>query len=199
MPRPLRTCEPGMTYHVISRCVESRNMMNTDFYKDLMVSIIDKALNKYSFELIAYEILDNHFHFIIKTLHGGENISRIMQYIKSRFAESYNRLNKREGAFWSERFKSMIIELSKNPVKYLFWLLWYLGFNSVRKKIVKDPRKYKYGSINSYIDETYESPLKITQHEYFLQLGSTFKERVRRFLYYEEAYRKRLSFIFDIL
>jgi putative transposase len=199
MPRPLRICEPGMTYHIISRCVESRNLMDNDFYKDLMISVMDMALKKYKFELIAYEILGNHFHFIIKTLFHGESISRIIQYIKSRFAQRYNRLNKREGAFWSERFKSYVIELSKNPVVYLLWLLWYLGFNAVRKRNVKDPRNYKYGSINAYLDELYKPPLKITQHEYFLQLGTTFKERVRRFLYYEEAYRKRLSIIFEIL
>ncbi len=196
MPRPLRICEPGMTYHVTSRCIESRNMMESDFYKDLMISIIDKALKKYKFQLITYEILDNHFHFIIKTLHDGETISRIMQYIKSRFAERYNRLNNREGAFWSERFKSLVIELLKNPAIYFLWFLWYLGFDAVREKIVKDPRNYRYGSINSYLNETYKSPLKITQHDFFLQLGSTFKERINRFLYYEEAYRKRLSIIY---
>ncbi len=196
MPRPLRIAEPGLTYHIMSRCIENRNMMNNDYFKDLMISVMDMALNKYKFELIAYEILDNHFHFIIKTLSDGENISRIIQYIKSRFAERYNKLTNREGAFWSERFKSIVIELSKNPIVFLLWLLWYLGFNAVRKKNVKDPRNYKYGSIKVYLDELYKPPLRITQHEYFLQLGSTFKERVKRFLYYEEAYRKRLSLIY---
>jgi hypothetical protein len=119
-----------------------------------------------------------------------------MQYIKSRFAQTYNRLNKREGAFWSERFVSIIIEDSENPEEYFLWLLWYLGFNPVRKKMVRDPRKSKYGSINVYLDESYTSPVKITLHKYFLELGNSFRERVQKFLYYEEAYRKRLSIVY---
>ncbi len=196
MPRPLRECKPNLTYHVCSRCVESRDFIQNDYFKDIMIEILKSALEKYNFELIAYEILHNHFHFIIRTVDEGESISRIMQYIKSRFAQKYNRINKREGAFWSERFVSKIIEYTKNPKKYLFWLLWYLGFNPVRKKIVRDPRKSKYGSINVYLDEKYKSPVKITLHDYFIQLGNSFKERAQKFLYYEDAYRKRLSIIY---
>ncbi len=196
MPRQQRICEPNLTYHICSRCVENRDLILNDYFKDIMLDTLKSAMGKYNFELIAYEILHNHFHFIIRTVEGGESISRIMQYIKSRFAQHYNRINKREGAFWSERFKSKIIEYSDNPKVYLLWLLWYLGFNPVRKKIVSDPRKSKYGSINVYLDENYKSPVKITIHKYFIQLGNSFKERVRMFLYYEDAHRKRLSIIY---
>jgi REP element-mobilizing transposase RayT len=164
-----------------------------------MLDVLRSALEKYDFELIAYEILHNHFHFIIRTVEGGETISRIMQYIKSRFAQTFNRLNKREGAFWSERFVSKIIEKSKNPQKYFLWLLWYFGFNPVRKKMVRDPRKSRYGSINAYLDENYKSPVKITLHKYFLELGDSFRERVQKFLYYEDAHRKRISIVYGIL
>ncbi len=196
MARKERFREPDYTYHITSRCIENRDLMKDNSFKEIILDILEKTMEKYKFHLIAYEILHNHFHFIIKTLHGEADISRIVQYVKSRFAEKYNKIKNREGAFWSERFKSSVIELSDNPVKYLLWLLWYLGFNPVRKKIVNDPRKSEYGTINSYLDENYISRLKITLHDYFLQLGNTFKERVQCFLFYEEAYRKRLSIIY---
>jgi hypothetical protein len=62
--------------------------------------------------------------------------------------------------------------------------------------MVRDPRKSKYGSINVYLDENYTSPVKITLHKYFLELGNSFKERVKKFLYYEDAHRKRLSIVY---
>lgn len=193
MARPLRKCLPNLTYHVFSRCIETRNMISSNFYKDLLVSILKITLEKYDFELIFYEIMDNHFHFIIKTTDNGESISRIMQYIKARFAESYNRLNNRTGPFWNERFKDVIVEEQDNPLNYFLWLLWYLAYNPVRKDIVNDPREYKYGSINSYLDAKHSAHIKITIHGYFINLGNSSDDRIRYFLYFENLYKDRLN------
>ena len=183
------------TYHTMSRCMYAADLMKEDFVKDLLVEVIDMTLKKYDFEINSYAIVDNHFHFVIKTRRDGANISRIMQYIKARFAERYNRITGKFGPFWHDRFKDKIVELSDDPEFYLLWLLWYLAYNPVRKKAVADPRNYKYSTINAYLDEDYRPPIPITLHQTFLNLGSTFAERVKRFLGYEEIYRKRLAFI----
>ena len=195
MARKPRICLANITYHVYSRCIEWRDMMSEDFFKDLFIEVLIKTQEKYDFELNFYEIMNNHFHLIIKTVEEGESISRIMQYIKSRFAERFNKITNRFGTFWSERFKDVIVEMQDNPLNYLLWLLWYLAFNPVRKYIVSDPRDYVYGCINSYLNENTKQPLKITLHEYFLLLGSSFKDCIGKFLFFEDAYRKRLSVI----
>lgn len=192
MPRNRRTCMPCITYHTISRCIETRPLMRQSMVKNLMIIIINQALDKYTFQLIAYTIMDNHFHFYIRTVHDGETISRIMQYIKSQFARRFNQMTGRTGPFWNERFKDTMIEFSSDPVRLFFIILFYILYNPVRSKVVNDPRLYAYGSINANLDENYKSPVKITQHPYFLTLGSTFKERVEKFLKLEEMYRKRL-------
>ena len=119
-----------------------------------------------------------------------------MQYIKSRIAEKYNRATGETGAFWNERFGSTIIEESDNPEDYLLWLLWYIGYNPVRKGLSRDPRNNYIGFINVYLMKEYEISVKITLHEYFLKLGNTFEDCVKRFLLYEEAYLKRLAVYF---
>jgi len=160
--------------------------------KELMMDVLKLALEKYDFKLIGYTIMDNHFHFCIKTTMNGETISRIMQFIKSQFARRYNRMMKRIGPFWNERFSDTIVESCLNPVKYFFFLIIYLAFNPVRSKIVRDPRNYVFSSIKCYLDKTYESPVRITLHEFFIQLGDTFEERVHELLAYEDMYRKRI-------
>ncbi len=65
--------------------------MKVDYLKEMFAKVIQLTQEKYAFELIAYQIMDNHFHFIIKTVNEGESISRIMQYIKARYAERYNK------------------------------------------------------------------------------------------------------------
>jgi len=196
MPRSQRICQPNLTYHVFSRCIEYKELLDVHT-KDILLSILRRTQKKYSFDLIHYTIMSNHFHFIIRTVDEGAPISRIMQYIKSRLAETYNRLMNRIGPFWNERFKDVIIEKQDNPTRYLLWLLWYMGYNPVRKGHVKCPEQYKYCSINCYLLENFYVPVKITFHEYFIDLGSTFKERVRRFRQWEEMYRKRYALHFD--
>ncbi len=193
MPRNTRFCAPWLTYHTMSRCIEDNNLMKSKKIKDLFISVIAMAQEKYSFELIAYTIIDNHFHIIIRTIKDGPTISRIMQFIKSQIAQRYNRAMNRTGPFWNERFSDSIIEFSHNPYFYLFYLLWYLAFNAVRRGYVTDPRDYHYSTIRAYLEKTYESPLSITLHQYFTELGNSFEECVRKFLLYEEYYRKRIA------
>jgi REP element-mobilizing transposase RayT len=160
--------------------------------KDLMISVLNLAIQTYQFDLVNYTIMDNHFHFYIKTLRGGESISRIMQFIKSQFAQRYNRMMDRTGPFWNERFGDTIIEFTKDPIGFFIWILWYIAFNPVRNQTVRDPRDYEYSSINCYLDENYKPPVKISLPSCFIKLGTTFKDRVKVLLEYEELFRKRI-------
>lgn len=192
MPRYLRVRLPGVTYHVMSRCIEKKPLMKHKYLKDLMLSVLNQALEKYVFELSAFTIMDNHFHFLIRTVVGGEDISRIMQFIKSQYARKYNKIMNRTGPYWNERFSDKIIEYTEDPLSAFNNVLQYLAENPVRSGYVKDPRDYKYSSYKCYIDENYKSPVKITLHPYFISLGSNFKERARVIQDFEEAYRKAI-------
>ena len=196
MPRQLRVIEQGVTYHCFSRCHGRRNLFHSSSVKRYFTEAILMCQEKYEFELIAAEPVGNHIHLIIKTVENRETISSIMQYIKSRIAEKYNRSTGETGSFWNGRFGSTIVEHSDNPENYLLWLLWYIGFNPVRKGLSRDPRNNDIGFINCYLDENFEAPVKITLHKYFLKLGSDFAACVQKFLYFEDAYRKRIAVIF---
>lgn len=188
MGRKLREIIPGATYHVYSRCIDMRNHMKRDIIKNLLLQVVQETQGKYDFELNSIDILDNHFHFIIRTTSNTDTISVIMQRIKSVFAIRYNKMHGRKGPFWNERFGSSIVEKAKDASKYIIHLLWYTAYNSVRKGKTINPRDYKYSSINSYLDETHKCSLKITLHGGFISLGNSFSERVKRFLEYEKSY-----------
>ncbi len=192
MPRPIRKIAQGSTHHVFSRCHGKRYLLL--YGKKFFIEAIKKCQEKYDFDLIGAEIVGNHFHLIIRTKVGKQSISQIVQYIKARIAEKYNRATGETGAFWNERFGSTVIEQAENPEQYLLWLLWYIGYNPVRKGLSRDPRRNEIGFINCYLDINHEIPIKITLHQFFCELGKTFEECVKKFLFYEEAYLKRLAF-----
>lgn len=193
MARELRKIGQGLTHHCFSRCHGKKNLLLGRYGKKYFIEAIQMCQDKYDFELVAAEIVGNHIHLVLKTLENKETVSLIMQFIKARIAEKYNRAMNTSGAFWNERFGSTLIEEAENPQQYLLWLLWYIGYNPVRKGLSRDPRGNDIGFINCYLSKGYELPMKIVLHSYFYKLGNTFADCVERFLFYEEVYRKRLS------
>lgn len=188
MPRPHRRCLPNTTYHVYSRCIEWKTLLTEDSAKDMMIFTLRRTQRKYRFELIFYQIMDSHFHLVVRTLHGGATISRIMQYFKARYAESFNRAAKRIGPFWNERFKDTIVEEHYRSRDEVLGMLWYLAYNPVRHKKEKDPRGYRYGAVNCYLDDKFRTLVEITHHAAFTGLGRSMGERIRKFQEFEGIY-----------
>lgn len=197
MARKLRQCLYGVTYYTHSRCIELKPLMKNNTTKELMLTVLRMAQGRYHFELISYSILDNHFNFYIRTLVGGESISRIMQFIKSQFARRYNRIMERTGPFWNERFSDSITELAKNPEKTFLDTIMKICLHPVLNTKNSNPREYPYSSYRCYMDPYYTPPVKITLHQFFIILGDTFEERANRLYGYEASYRQQLSHTYN--
>ena len=69
------------------------------------------------------------------------NLSVFGKELKERFSRWYNWKNDREGAFWSARFKSVLVENSEFA---LSTIAAYIDLNPVRAKMVADPKDYRF-------------------------------------------------------
>lgn len=177
---------PNLSYHVVSRCIELRNMLRPDEMKEMLEDALRRTLKKYSFELSHYVIMETHFHFYIRTVDGGAPIHRIMQYVKSRFAEAYNRKMNRTGPFWNERYScATITETVRNPLFHCINTINYIGMNPVKGGLVNDPRHYRFSSYRAYVDPDYVPRVPLTLHPYFMMLGNSPEQRVKHFLWFK--------------
>ena len=70
MARPYRLQAEDCFYHITSRGNSRKKIFlnNTDFEKFL--EYILKAKEKYDFYLLAYVLMSNHYHLLIKTTNG---------------------------------------------------------------------------------------------------------------------------------
>ena len=167
MGYPLRDLTLGQTHYIYSRCIDNQLLLKNKNLKKRFVRIIKNAQKKYKFELNGFSILDNEFRFIIHTLPNGTTLDRIMQYIKSKFALLYNKINKRTGPFWNERYKDEIIE-NKYKSKYYFNLLiCYLGLYPVKYGIANIPEDYIYSSFEDHFGKGNKLGIKITKNPLF--------------------------------
>ena len=67
--------------------------------------------------------------------------SEFMKTVKQRFSVWFNRTHKRYGTLWADRFKSVLVEGSGNPLQTM---AAYIDLNPVRAGIVEDPKDYRF-------------------------------------------------------
>jgi REP element-mobilizing transposase RayT len=71
------------------------------------------------------------------------SLSEFVREIKQTFSRYYNRINRRRGTLWGERFKSVIVQNGETLVNCLA----YIDLNAVRAGIVKRPEDYRWCSL----------------------------------------------------
>ncbi|MDL2229393.1 transposase [Treponema sp. OttesenSCG-928-L16] len=125
--RKPRLLKENASYHVTVRANRKEMILFCSSMRTLLLNTIKRAKRKYHFQVFNFSIMGNHFHLIIKP-ENGESLSRIMQWILSIFARSWNRSHLVSGHVWGERFYSKIINnflefihtfdyIIENPIK----------------------------------------------------------------------------------
>jgi putative transposase len=86
MARPLRLEFPGALYHVIARGNERKSIYRDDADRQRYLDRLAFYREKFSFQLLAYCLMDNHVHLAIET--GKAPLSRIMAGLQSSYTHS---------------------------------------------------------------------------------------------------------------
>ena len=76
-----------------------------------------------------------------------ENLSEYIKEIKQGFSRFYNKRHGRKGFFWSERFKSVIVDHGDTLINCLA----YIDLNPVRAGIAKKPESYRWCSLGYHV------------------------------------------------
>jgi len=81
-----------------------------------------------------------------------EDLSEFMRDLKQTFSRFYNKRHDRRGFFWSERFKSVIVDNGDTLINCLA----YIDLNPVRAGIVEKPEAYRWSSIGYHFQRDNE-------------------------------------------
>ncbi|MHB8089239.1 MAG: REP-associated tyrosine transposase [Anaerolineaceae bacterium] len=170
MPRIARVKGEFLTYHIIQRGNERKNIFISDDDRIRFLETIYKMKEKYNFELVAYCLMDNHVHLLIKD--NGNDISRVVKSINISYAYYFNHTYKRVGHLFQDRFKSEVI----NNDNYMLSVSAYIHNNPVKAGIVKTPQEYKWSSFGYYLGkENYRGGFVYTER--ILSLFSNDRKR----------------------
>ncbi|CCJ34514.1 transposase [Caloramator australicus] len=140
MPRPPRIIYSGAIYHIYQRGNNKEDIFKEEEYKKFFLKQLKNLNIRFDFNILAYAIMSNHYHFLIKT--GDTPISDIIFNLNNIYAKYYNEKLNRSGHVFESRFNSKVVL----DDAYLICLLRYIHRNPVRANIVKSVDEYRWTS-----------------------------------------------------
>ena len=112
-----------------------------------------------------------------------EDLSEYIKEIKQGFSRFYNKRHERKGFFWSERFKSVIVDNGET----LMNCLAYIDLNPIRAGLVSRPEDYRWSSIGYHLQaDNRDNFLSMDFGLGEFNVKEEYKERLRyyrRFMY----------------
>jgi REP element-mobilizing transposase RayT len=148
MPRQTRKDLDGKYFHIMVQGIGKEHIFLTDDYKGYYLTSLKTAREKFPVGILAFCVMGNHAHILLR-IKKHEHLSAFMRYANAEYARYYNRMNKRVGYVFRDRFKSEVI---KN-VKYLVYCLAYIQNNPVKASIVEKAEDYKFSSYINYLEK----------------------------------------------
>jgi len=106
---------------------------------------IRKTLPPESFSLLAYTLMPNHFHFVVRQ-NTDLPISKLVLKICGSYSKFYNKKYERVGSLFQDQFKAVLIDNDS----YLLWLSAYIHNNPKTAGLVKDLIDYSWSSYLDY-------------------------------------------------
>ncbi len=118
------------------------------------MEILDNLKGRADFlvEIIAYCLMPNHFHLVLKQIKDG-GISTFMSNLSNSYTRYFNTKNKRIGPLLQGKFKAIRVETDEQ----LFHLSRYIHLNPYSSYVIKSLRKlegYPYSSLPEYLGLT---------------------------------------------
>lgn len=161
----------GNSYHIFNRGVNKNNIFFSEkdykrfiataiHYKNFLhkftaSSVSDpvsekldklRRMEKPKIQILAYSLMPNHFHFLVKQLEDG-GITWFMQRLANSYVHYLNIKHRRVGPLFQGRFKNILVD-SDNQFLHLSR---YIHLNPLVSNLTTDLKKYAWSSYPSYI------------------------------------------------
>lgn len=147
MPRQPRKISMTGIYHIMIRGINKEQIFSRTVYKNKILEAIYKIRDDLEFYIIAYCVMNNHMHLLIKI--DEKILELFMKKLNVRFAIFYNKVEDRYGHVFQDRFKSEPIE----DEKYFLGVIRYIHNNPVKAGMINHIEKYTWSSAKDYINQ----------------------------------------------
>ena len=147
---------PNSILFITSVTNDRKKIFNLTENIDLFWSTLEKTKSLLPFELMAYVLLPDHFHWVIKLPQEDPNFSKILLSFKGNFTYQYKKIHNISTPFtlWQRRFWDHIIRDEKDLTIHLNYIHW----NPVKHGLVTEPEQWRQSSFKSWVENGFYEP-----------------------------------------
>ena len=136
--------ERGSSFHIFNRgCNKNKIFFDDDNYIFLL-NKIKHFSSEFNISVIAYCLMPNHYHIILKQ-NSNKPINRCIQYIFNSYVKAINKRYKRSGTLFQGKFKSVEIYDDKSILN----VCRYIHRNPIDDKLVDNIEDWEF---SNYLD-----------------------------------------------
>ena len=144
MPRKPRIVIPEVPHHVTQRGSRRGPVFFDDEDRLLYLDLLRTYADRYSTEILAYCLMDNHVHHALVP-HEESSLAQTLKAVHTRYANVVNGKRCWTGHLWQQRFFSAPLD-----DEYLWTAIRYIERNPVEAGIVTLAEDYRWSSAKSH-------------------------------------------------
>jgi putative transposase len=139
---------------VTCRGNSGQEIFSNDADRSAFLGRLERSSDIYHTEVLAYVLISNHFHLLVKTPLG--NLQEFMRHFNISYTSYYNWKHDRRGHLYQGRYKSFLVDADQ----YLQEVSRYIHLNPVRVRLrsgmtlgekEKYLRNYRWSSYGGYL------------------------------------------------
>lgn len=167
------------------RFLEAANHYKTKSSKFALRNYLyDPVSSERIVEVLAYCLMPNHFHFLIKQL-ADWGITSFIRHLANSYAHYVNLKYKRNGPLFEGRFKNVLIETDEQ----LIHVSRYIHLNPLVSGLVSDLNDYQWSSYSCYVTDHLDDLCSPEQSLGYFQS----KEEYKKFVLDQADYGRELE------
>jgi putative transposase len=137
---PLRVEVPNGIYHITARGNNQATIYRDNLEREVFLALLEKAARKYGWIVLAYCLMGNHYHLVLRTPSG--ELSRGFCELNGGFARVMNARHDRTNHLFGRRFWSELIEREAHILE----VARYVILNPVRAGLCELPEDWAWSS-----------------------------------------------------
>ena len=174
MPRFPRNFIKTSYLHIMTQGINKTYIFEYEEDIKYYIKIMYELLKEYKIKIIAYCIMNNHTHMLVK-VEKIEELSNYMLRLNSKYARYYNKKYKRVGYVFRDRFRS---EGIYNDAQ-LYNCIRYIYNNPVKAGICNRPEEYKWSNYKPIPEKISDTYIFIDDEE---EIEKAYKEYIKIFM-----------------
>jgi putative transposase len=159
MPRPPRADEAGAIYHALNRGNARQTIFQKDGDYEAFERILGEGLERYAVEFLAYLLMPNHWHFVLRPTKNGQ-MSKFLRWVSGTHTMRYHAHyhTSGEGHVYQGRYKSFPVQ----DDDHFYVACRYVERNALRAGLVDRAEDWRWGSLWRWLQKNEPNPRLLT-------------------------------------